>query len=205
MRYHVPVLSRLFNKFAFDILPAALASAIGGFLLTHYHLDRAAAPAQVGPASAEMMQLLRDEHGLIVNFLKAQIADQKERLTAEDGAPRVVADAAPGAAAAPPHQLVVAMAAAKPATPHGRPPVTSTALAPLVIAPAPQNESVRPAADASDSLLARTVGIKDNVVAVTHRVVSVIGGIPTWIGSIGDRMGGQGTNPRPTADLVSAS
>ena len=55
-------------------------------------------------------------------------------------------------------------------------------------------------------ILAKTVGIKDHVVAVTQRVVSAIGGIPSWIGAIGDHIGGESSgNPRPPADLVSAS
>ena len=47
--------------------------------------------------------------------------------------------------------------------------------------------------------------IKDNVVAVTQRAVSAVGGIPSWFGAIGDRIGGEGQSPRPPANLVSAS
>ena len=39
------------------------------------------------------MQLLRDEHGLIVNFLKAQVANEKKQLAADEGTPRVAAEA----------------------------------------------------------------------------------------------------------------
>ena len=55
-----------------------------------------------------------------------------------------------------------------------------------------------------DSLLAKTIGIKDHVVAVTQRAVSAVGVIPSWIGSIGDRIGGEGQNPHPPASLVGA-
>jgi len=67
MRYEV--VRRLVAKLVHDVLPAALASLIGGLLFTHFQLGRMPAPvaAQVAPASPEMMQLLRDEHGLIVN------------------------------------------------------------------------------------------------------------------------------------------
>jgi len=41
-----------------------------------------------------------------------------------------------------------------------------------------------------DSLMARTKGVTDHVIAATHRAVSTIGVIPTWIGSIGNRLGG---------------
>ena len=210
MRYDRRLLGRLFAKLVFDVLPAALASLVGGFLLTHYGLGRMPAPAaQAAPASAEMMQLLRDEHGLIVNFLKAEMANEKARLAATSGGPRVAAGAAeaePAAAVATPRQAFVAMAAAKPAAPRTKTPIVGASLPPLVITEAQpqQNGSLKPAANNSDSLLAKTIGIKDNVVAVTYRVVSVIGGIPSWFGSIGDRIGGGGA-PRPAVNLVSAS
>jgi hypothetical protein len=41
-----------------------------------------------------------------------------------------------------------------------------------------------------DSLLERTMGVTDHVIAATQRAVSTIGVIPTWIGSIGNRLGG---------------
>jgi hypothetical protein len=50
----------------------------------------------------------------------------------------------------------------------------------------PDNNDLRD----DDSLLARTVGVTDHVIAATHRAVSTIGVIPTWIGSIGNRLGG---------------
>ncbi len=208
MPYDVPLLGRFLSKLVFDILPAALASVIGGFLFTHYQLGWPSAPAapavQAAPASAEMMQLLRDEHALIVNFLRAQRVEEKTRLAAEDEVPRVAVEGAPAPAPASPRQ-VVAMVAPKPAAPRRKTAVVGASLPPLVIAQAQQNETVKPAAGNPDSLLAKTFGIKDHVVAVTQRVVSVIGGIPSWIGSIGDHIGGEGETPRPPANLVSAS
>jgi AcrR family transcriptional regulator len=124
--------------------------------------------------------------------------------TARAVAAAEVGDIEPAAAMAAPRQAV-AMVAAKPVAPHSKTPVIAAPLPPLVIAQAQQTESVRPAAANPDSILAKTIGIKDHVVAATHRVVSAIGGIPSWIGSIGDRIGGEGANPRPPADLVSAS
>jgi len=47
--------------------------------------------------------------------------------------------------------------------------------APLVIAQVELNESLEPAMRAPPTLLARTIDIKDRVVAATQRVVSVIG------------------------------
>jgi hypothetical protein len=50
----------------------------------------------------------------------------------------------------------------------------------------PDNNDLRD----DDSLLARTMGVTDHVIAATQRAVSTIGVIPTWIGSIGNRLGG---------------
>ena len=64
---NMPSLSRFLST-------AVLASVIGGVLLS-YEWKHAVGPpvAQVAPASLEMMQILRDEHGLIANMLKAQL------------------------------------------------------------------------------------------------------------------------------------
>ena len=79
----MPRLARLLGKFVLDILPAALASVIGGFLFTQYHFGQMAAPRpaadQGAPASAEMVALVRDEHAMIMNYLKAQMAAEKSR------------------------------------------------------------------------------------------------------------------------------
>jgi hypothetical protein len=77
---------------------AALASVMAGMLLSH-QWDHAAAPsmAPAAPASPEMMQLLRDEHGLVASMLSARLATEKRELaangaeragTATAGAPR---------------------------------------------------------------------------------------------------------------------
>ncbi len=61
-----------------------------GFLFTQFQYGHAVAPRpaleQAAPASAEMMQLVRDEHAMIVDYLKTQMAAQKSRLAAEDEA-----------------------------------------------------------------------------------------------------------------------
>ena len=203
MRYEMPLLKRLLTKVVHDVLPAALASIIGGFLFTHLQLgwgqERVAAPA--APASAEMMQLLRDEHGLIVSFVQARIADEKKQLTANANAGDGAAEPQLGAGTAGSRPSAVAMAAAKA---HAKHPLTAATLQPLLIARVQQHEENKSAVQ-DRSLLAKTIGIKDHVVAVTQRVVSAIGGIPTWIGTIGDRIGGEDPSPRPPASLVSAS
>ena len=74
-------LSRFFSKFVFELLPAALASVIGAALLSHYG-QPANRPTVVmaAPAGEETMAMLRDEHALIVEFLKQDAA--KRRLAA---------------------------------------------------------------------------------------------------------------------------
>jgi hypothetical protein len=62
---------------------AALAIVVGGLLLNHQG-GHAAGPseAQVAPASAAMMQVLRDEHGLVATMLSARLATEKQELAA---------------------------------------------------------------------------------------------------------------------------
>ena len=69
-----------------------------------------------------------------------------------------------------------------------------------MIARVEQNEGAPPPpAEARErnhgSLVAKTLAIKDHVVTATLRVVSAIGGIPSWIASMGDRIGGVDADP----------
>jgi hypothetical protein len=58
-----------------------LASTLSGFLLNCQWGHAAEPPvAQATPASLEMMQLLRDEHGLIAEMVKAQLATERSDL-----------------------------------------------------------------------------------------------------------------------------
>jgi hypothetical protein len=206
MRYEV--FKRFIAKLVHDVLPAALASLIGGLVFAHFQSVHApaAVATQVFPASTEMMQMLRDEHGLILNYVKAQAAIEKKLLAADDSAPRVPADAQPAAAAAQrPMNVVALTTATKSPSPRAKAQVVGASLPAVAAAGAPQTESVKPEVRDDDSLIARTIGIKDHVIAVTHRAVSAIGGIPSWIGSIGDRIGGEDPSPRPPADFINAS
>lgn len=220
MRNKAPIFGGLLRKLVLDVMPTAFASAIGGLLLTHYGLSSTVEPVATKVASAppEMMQLLRDEHGLIANYVQAQVANEKRQLAAEDAEPRVPVvepPAAPALAAAPVLRQAAVAIAAKPVPPRSKVPLAGMAPQPLSIAPSPPpveaapveaaNEAADPATQNSGSLLAKTIGIKDHVVAVTHSVVSTIGGIPSWFGSIGDRIGGDNPSPRPHADVVDAS
>jgi hypothetical protein len=209
------LLKRLFGKIVHDVLPTALASILGGLLLTHFQVDRTTqpVPVKVTPASPEMMQLLRDEHGAIVSFAKEQAASERNRGVAEQEPRRSVAEAAPASrpqavpAPAAPRPNFIAVAASKPTAVHGKNSVVGGSLpAPAATLAQATGAVTQPAARTDDSLLAKTLGIKDRVVSVTQRAASAtVGVIPSWFGSVGDRIGGEGQSSRPPADLVNAS
>ena len=223
MRFNMPLLRRFAGKLIHDILPAALASLLGGFLITHFQLNRVPEPVTVpvARASPEMMRLLRDEHGLIVEFVKAQVASEKntneknaseKRQLVADETARVAAElpATPGLAAAPAAPrptMIVALTPAKPAVPRAKALVVGASLPPLATAPVQQSEGAPPppVARNDNSLLAKTIGITDRVVAVSQRAVSAIGVIPLWFGSVGDRIGGEDPSPRPPTNVPSAN
>ena len=108
----LPGYLRFLSKFTFDILPAALASVIGGFLFTQYHarlpekpaVIETAAPAQAQQAHQaqvqEAIKLVRDEHNMIVDYLKGQQAETAKRNASFDQArAKAAADAREAAAA----------------------------------------------------------------------------------------------------------
>src|SRR5579872_4384094 len=137
-----PLLVRFFSKLVLDILPAALASVIGGLLFSHYDWSqiRARAPVAVraAPASVEMMQLVRDEHAAVASYLKAQVTAEKGRLDAEDAAAAAEAAANPATtvAAAVPGGAAVAAVESKPLMPPVQEPArVETAAAPAMPSP----------------------------------------------------------------------
>ena len=229
-----PLLARFVGKFVLDILPAALASVIGGFLFTQYQLGRAAPPPpaeQVSPASAEVLALVRDEHDAIVGYLKSQMTAEKNRLAAQDAeTARAVADAktaqdkaaqdkaaqdnearekalseentvdAKLPAAASARRFASAMSA-KVVLPHAKPvaapnPVAATQVAMVESEQNPQQNAAPPdrLARDPDSLLAKTLDLKDHVVAVTKHAVAALGDM---FASVGERFGGSPPSPRP--------
>jgi hypothetical protein len=216
MQHDRSVLRRFLGKLVIDVLPAALASVIGGFLITQYQFNHAVAlrPAaeQAAPASAEMMQFVRDEHAMIIDYLKTQMAAEKSRHAAEDEADaRAVAEAT-APSAAPTRSMAAVVVAAKPVGSRTKAAAaTATALptqAPLVIAQAEQDASAAPVAGIArepKSLLAKTLDIKDHVIHATLHVVSAIGSIPSWIASMGDRIGGAGTTSSSAGRLLTSS
>ena len=140
-KHDAPLLKRFVGKLVVDVLPATFVSVLGGVIIAQYQLNHAAAShpptEQVVPASAEMMQLVRDEHAVIIDYLKTQMAAEKNRHAAEDAA---VADArlaavdppAPVAAPLPAPRPVATAAIAKPV-----PARTKVATAPVLPPHAP--------------------------------------------------------------------
>lgn len=223
-----PLVGRFVTKLVVEVLPAALASLIGGYLFSQYQATRPAVEhpvaVQVGPASTEMMQLLRDEHSAILDYLKTERSSEKTQIAAaaEEDA-RAVADAKAAAeikaqviaraqieaeakAAADAKLLAAAAArrlalAAKAAAPHPKPAAAiaqispATTHEPLVIAQAdPAAAQDRATARDPDLLIGRTLDLKDHVVAATRNVVSAIGDIPTWIAG---RLSNSAPQPAP--------
>lgn len=72
----IPVLSRFLSV-------AAIITVIGGWSLGYarFHGTEPAS-AKLAAASPEIMQLVRDEHGLVANMLTAQLTRQKQELAA---------------------------------------------------------------------------------------------------------------------------
>ncbi len=211
MQYDVPLILRFLSKLVLDILPAALASVIGGFLFTQYHSGHNAADkpklVQVTPASEEMMRLVRDEHAVIVDFLKAQTAAEKTKQASQrDEQVKAIADAAKANAAAfNARQLAEAAPMPRPAPARSKMlPATRVAAATPVSAPAAVGQPLDlaaappPAAERRrdpDSLIGKAAEFKDNVVSATRKVVATIADIPSWIVSMGDRSTNSATPP----------
>jgi hypothetical protein len=200
----VPAPVRFLGKLVLEVLPAALASIIGAFLFAHYQFGEpdlsrsAASAAESAPASAAMVQLVRQEHAMIRDFLTAEQAAEEKRVAAADAAD---ADAAADANAAADAKVATAATQAllaeiteKPAEKRGKDSVirsaattdrsvSTTMLPSVVIASAQQDPALMPALPPPRaSFVSRTLAVPGHVMAVTLHAVMGIGGIPSWIG-----------------------
>jgi hypothetical protein len=210
-----PLFARLLSKLVLEVLPASAASVIGAVLLAHYQFGHPAlsaggmAAVAPAPASPEMLQLVRDEHDLIRNFLLAQQTAQTGRYAKADAKADAVADAktaAPSAqdaadaelvaaalrrtadgvpARAPALHLKVAAVASAPPAPAAAvaaaPAVAPAPQQPIAVA-GPQDSAAPPAAPEHHSLIATILSVKDHVVSAPLHAVKAIGGLPSWIG-----------------------
>ena len=189
-----PLLARLLSKLVLEVLPASLASVIGAMLLAHYQFGHPAAPAggvaavAPGPATPEMLQLVRDEHDLIRNLIMAQQTAQAGRYATAD-APTADAAVDVKLAAAIARHPVNAVAAKAPET---RAKTGATASLPAA-APA----AALPAVAAAPQALPAIAGLQNSaaptppaehrslvgrIVRAPLHAVMAIGGIPSWIG-----------------------
>jgi len=211
------LLHRFARKLVGEVLPATLTSIVGGLLVAHYQFGPVApaSPAveQAAPASAEMVQLVRDEHTAMMDYIKAQVAAEKSRNAAADAADaRAAAEARAiiETPVPPPARAVpVAAVAPKPVAARSKPVVAAASLPPhepLVVAQVVAQAAPEPAPVAQPapqpeqkSLLARTLDLKDHVVGATLHAVSAIGGIPSWIASMGDHNDNADSDSAPVA------
>ena len=188
----VPLAVRFLGKLVLEVLPAALASVIGAFLFAHYQFDRSAAVAAAAPtaaatpASVEMMQLVRDEHAMVHNFLLAQQAAARKAAIAADAADER-ADTQAKLADEASHRIV-SVATAKPLAPHGvastaAPASAAAALPTIMVAAEQRNLAAMPSPPPRrPSLIAQTLAVPGRVAVATLHAVMTIGGIPSWIG-----------------------
>jgi hypothetical protein len=206
-----PMLVRFGGKLVLEVLPAALASAIGAFLFAQYQFGHAPAagqtltPAVAVPASAEMLQLVREEHAMIRDFLTAQQTAEKNRAATADAADAQAADAQVADAQGAADATVAAVVAPQPVPPpaatkvpsHNRTIVAAAALPAITVTGArPAPAAVRvlvanaqpdaslsaPPPAAHPSIVAQTLAVPGHVMSVTLHAVMAIGGIPSWFG-----------------------
>ena len=230
----LPYYLRFLTKFVFDVLPAALASVIGGFLFTQYHAARVPEPKPAiveTVASAQMeeaMRMVRDEHTLIVDFLKGQQAAAEKRnvsfdqarakaaIESREAALREAANREAANREAAEKMAVLKRREAEQA--RLRPAIEATIAkpevaaiepvrAPLPIAPvstASASNDLRPPVDVpNEPRRAGPIGSTITLARdITGRAVSTVLEFPAWIG---DRLlGGASSVPAPSGRLTSA-
>jgi hypothetical protein len=179
---------KFLSTFAFAILPAALASVIGGLLFTQWR--NAPAPranaALVEEAPAEQMQeAVRDAHASIANYLASQHMAAEEAEIARAKAFEEARRKAARSEAVEPKPAAKRRVAETAKAP--RPPAERQDNAvigePLVLAPA----AISPPRGPIASAIATAGELKDKVVAT-------FGGVRDFIGNVGGKLLGRETN-----------
>jgi hypothetical protein len=198
-----PFLTRFGFKLLFEFLPATIASAIGAVLLSHYVRTSATTPPTLiaDPASAEMLQMARDEHARIVVYLEqngearllADIAAEKEMARIKAAAATLAAQkvrAAETRAAA-----LAASVSDKSATkvsarqlargPEG----TAAILQPLQLVDVANGTVQNPPFASAASPAARATRGEDNLLVTKwHETTAAVERIPRWVGSMVERL-----------------
>jgi hypothetical protein len=77
MRHAREFLASFSKKFFHDALPVAFASLLGALALTYMVRGDQTPPASHSAAGEEMVRLVHEEHGLIVDFLRQQALKQE--------------------------------------------------------------------------------------------------------------------------------
>jgi len=177
----IPLLGRLFRKLFCEFLPAAAVSLLGAALLNHYNRAPAPPPTVVAdPASAEMLEMARDEHARIVVYLEKH-EEAEQAAAAKIKAAEQVAAAAQKtkaaqakitAIAAPAPDATVRKVSAKPSLPKLEPAVVIAE--PLVLSspPGPATVKLTPPAKRAD----------DNVIVTKFReTTAAVERVPGWL------------------------
>ncbi len=211
------VAAALFGKLVLEVLPAALASVIGGFLFAHYQFGQpgGAEPPERGgsggPASAEMVQLVREEHAMIQRLPRWRSRRRRRAASRPPMRPmraqrpmprwrkrrrrRAAVARLPKPSGVPAHasrgRVAAAIAACACGGAAGRSPRRSGRARrrpPVDASAGPARRARRIARSSHD---ARRPGPR---VSVTLHAVVAIGGIPSWIGH---RFGDDDARSRP--------
>lgn len=209
-------------KFTFEILPAALVSAIGGFLLSQY---RASPPptstvlVEAAPVAEvkEVMQLVREEHNLIVKFLKQEQAAKDDLAAAQA---RAFAAERKKAAEVKLAETKAAQARLADARDMARPPAKLAVKEPTRAKSLPQAQAgmpldipldIRPIVTVESGPLAtKPRGVIDSVTAkagaLRDQALATAEGIKDWLLSAGDKLlgGDSGVTSGPLTRLTSA-
>jgi hypothetical protein len=204
-----PSLSRFYSKLFYELLPAAIASAVGGMVFNHYTKAPVATPpvAIVSPASAEMLQMVRDEHAVFVDYLKKNAETRLQaELAAEQDAKRisVAEQAAREARAAETHALALAAhaterpekkLAVRQPTPYPDKVVPSEPL--QLHAMTTVTAPVQPAPPLAASPMHRADSV---IMAKLRGAAATVERVPSWVRSATDWFSGDAP-PRPPAEL----
>jgi len=200
-----PFLTRFGSKLLFEVLPATIASAIGAVLLSHYvRTSASTSPTLIAdPASAEMMQMARDEHARIVVYLEqngearllADIAAEKEMARIKGAAQAAMLAAQKARVAEKRAAALAASVSDKSATKVSArqlapgPEEIAAVRQPLQLVDVANGTVQNPTSAPATSPAARTTRREDNLLVTKwHETTAAVERIPRWVGSMVERL-----------------
>jgi hypothetical protein len=207
-------LRRFVSKLLFEFLPATIASSIGAVLLSHYVRTSAPTPPTVvaDPASAEMLQMARDEHARIVVYLEqngearalADIAAEKEAARSKAAARAATLAAQKAKAAETKTTALMAQAGDKSATkvaarqPTRLPEEPAAVLQPLQLVEVANGTAPNLSVASAANPAARAGRRDDNLLVSTwHETTAAVERIPRWVRSMVERLSDNISPPSP--------